>query len=96
MCTHIAKSLQRRCKVIQYAVKVYNSAALALDPPRPTVDWSKVSHYSFLDEFVLLQDTKQNVSDRWWLKSAVHATIEQWLHVLQACEEISWCNLEVC
>ena len=56
--------------------------ALALDPPCPTVDWSKVSHYSFLDEFVLLQDTRQDISDRWWSKPAVHTTIKQWLHVL--------------
>ena len=95
MCTHIAKSLQRRCKVIQRAVKVYNSTALALDPPRPTVDWSKVSHYSFLDEFVLLQDTRQDISDRWWSKPAVCTTIKQWLCVLRARKEISRCNVEV-
>lgn len=95
MRTHIAKSLQRRCKAIQRAVKVYNSAALALDPPRPTVDWSKVSHYSFLDEFVLLQDTRQDISDRRWSKPAVRATIKQWLRVLRAREEISRCNVEV-
>ena len=95
MRTHIAKSLQRRCKVIQRAVKVYNSTALALDPPHPTVDWSKVSHYSFLDEFVLLQDTRQDISDRWWSKPAVHTTIKQWLRVLRAHKEISRCNVEV-
>jgi hypothetical protein len=57
MCTHIAKSLQTRCKAIQNAVKAYNAAAMALSPPCPTVDWSKVSHYGFLDEFSLLRDT---------------------------------------
>ncbi|KAG1853644.1 hypothetical protein F4604DRAFT_1933044 [Suillus subluteus] len=54
MCTHISKSLQTRCHAIQNAVKTYNAAAAALSPPRPQLDWSKVSHYSFLEEFNLL------------------------------------------
>ena len=49
--THIAKSLQTHCKAIQNAVKKYNEAATALLPPRPSLDWSHVSHYSFLDKF---------------------------------------------
>lgn len=95
MRTHIAKSLQKRCKAIQRAVKIYNSAALALDPPRPTVDWSKVSHYSFLDEFVLLRDTRQDIRDRRWAKPAIRVTIKQWLRVQRAREEIVRCNVEV-
>ena len=95
MWTHIAKYLQKRCKAIQHAIKVYNTMALAPDPPHPTVDWSKASHYSFLDEFILLQDTRRDLSNRQWLKPAVCATVKQWLCVLQA-HEITWCNVEVC
>ncbi|KAG2353443.1 hypothetical protein BDR07DRAFT_1496245 [Suillus spraguei] len=57
MQTHIAKSLQTRCKAIQNAMKIYNEAALTLNPPAPMLDWSKVSHYTFLEDFVLLQET---------------------------------------
>ncbi|KZT01717.1 uncharacterized protein LAESUDRAFT_663337 [Laetiporus sulphureus 93-53] len=62
--THIAKSLQARCNAIWHAVKAYNTARLTIDPPHLTLDWSKTSHYSFLDEFTLLQDTQNNVHDR--------------------------------
>ena len=64
--THIAKALQARCKAIRAAVNTYNVAALSLTPPRPTVDWKKVSHYSFLDEFALLHDTRDDVRQRPW------------------------------
>lgn len=37
-----------------------------MTPPRPTVDWQKVSHYSFLDEFALLQDANDDVRQRPW------------------------------
>jgi hypothetical protein len=57
MRTHIAKSLQTRCKAIQNAVKTYNTAALEMNPPRPTLDWSKASHYTFLEDFELLRNT---------------------------------------
>ena len=54
MRTHIAKALQKRSKAIQRAVKTYNAAVSALDPPRLTIDWNTVSHYKFLEEFPLL------------------------------------------
>lgn len=57
MRTHISKTLQTRCKAIQNAVKKYNEAASEIDPPRPPLEWSRVSHYNFLDEFNLLRET---------------------------------------
>ncbi|GBE83750.1 hypothetical protein SCP_0508060 [Sparassis crispa] len=61
MRMHIAKSLQTRCEAIRNAVQVYNAAAGVLNPPRPTLDWAKISHYSFLDEFDLLHDTRNDI-----------------------------------
>ena len=52
--THLAKSLQTRCKAIRSATDTYNKAARLLDPPRPPLDWAQVSRYSFLEEFNLL------------------------------------------
>ncbi|KAG6369144.1 hypothetical protein JVT61DRAFT_1403 [Boletus reticuloceps] len=57
MCMHIAKALQVRCRAIQAAVRKYNDAASTLQPPRQALNWSKVSHYSFLEEFTLLRET---------------------------------------
>ena len=95
MRTHIAKSLQTRCKAIQNAVKVYNTAATALSPPRPTIDWSKVSHYSFLDEFSLLRDTRQDVREQAWARPAHRETVRQYLRIQRAQEEILRCNVEI-
>ena len=77
MRTHIAKSFQKRCKAIQNAVKAYNAAAVALDPPRPTLDWTRVSHYGFLNEFNLLRDTRQDIRDKPWTDLAVRETMKQ-------------------
>lgn len=95
MRTHIAKSLQTRCKAIQNAVKVYNTAALALSPPRPTVDWSRVSHYNFLDKFSLLRDTRQDVREKPWARPAHRETVRQFLRIQRAQEEILRCNVEI-
>ncbi|KAG6877058.1 hypothetical protein C0993_010602 [Termitomyces sp. T159_Od127] len=50
--------------------------ALALDLPKPTLDWSHVSHYTFLEDFVLIRDTNRDISDRPWAKPV----ILRWLH----------------
>jgi len=92
--THLAKSLQARCKAIRNAVQAYNTAASALDPPRPTLDWSKVSHYSFLDEFELLRDTENDVREKPWARPAVRETMKQARRVDRAQEELIRCNVE--
>ncbi|KAG2029491.1 hypothetical protein BDR03DRAFT_936832 [Suillus americanus] len=94
MRTHIAKSLQTRCKAIQNAVKSYNTAALALDPPAPTLDWSKVSHYNFLEEFVLLRETRQDIHSKRWAEPVVREVMKQSLRIERAHEEIHRCNVE--
>lgn len=73
--THIAKSLQKRCQAIRTAVKSYNVAAKALDPPRPELDWDKVSHFSFLEEFTLLQDTSNAILEKTWARPLVRETM---------------------
>ena len=95
MRTHIAKALQRRCKAIRNAVKAYNAAAQALDPPRPTLDWSRVSHYSFLEEFELLRGSRQDIQDKRWAELAVRETMKQNLRIKRAKEEIERCNIEI-
>ena len=42
-------------------MKKFNAAAKALDPDSEPLDWSEVSHYSFIEEFALLQDTRKDL-----------------------------------
>ncbi|KAF9778551.1 hypothetical protein BJ322DRAFT_1014134 [Thelephora terrestris] len=93
--THLAKSLQTRCKTIRSATEAYNRAARALDPPRPPLDWSQVSHYSFLDEFNLLRNTRHDITNAPWANPVVCEAIKKFLRVRRAREEIDWCNVEV-
>ncbi|KAF9487279.1 hypothetical protein BDN71DRAFT_1485354 [Pleurotus eryngii] len=92
--THIAKALQQRCKAIQLALSEYNKAAAALNPPRPELDWSEVSHYSFLEEFTLLRETHQDILSKPWAKPAIREAIKQSHRLKRAREEVDQCNLE--
>ena len=81
MRTHIAKALQKWSKTIQRAIKMYNAAASALDPPRPTIDWNTVSHYKFLEDFPLLRNTSQDLTGKRWALPAVWETMKQWRRI---------------
>ncbi|KAI9059666.1 hypothetical protein FKP32DRAFT_1614124 [Trametes sanguinea] len=93
--THIAKNLQRRSKAIRTAVKQYNAAAQALVPPRPSLDWTKVTHYTFLDEFELLRDTRNDIRAKPWTQPLVRETMKKARRVARAREELVRCNVEV-
>ncbi len=95
MRTHLSKSLQVRCKTIRKAVTAYNSAAAALVPPREPLEWSNVSHYGFLQEFNLLQDTHNDIRSRRWTEPAVRETMKLRQRLDRAREEIQRCNVEV-
>lgn len=56
--THISKALQSRSSTIRSALERYNTAAVALDPPRDTLKWDEVVEYAFLSDFDLLRDTR--------------------------------------
>lgn len=60
----------------------------------PTVDWEQVSHYSFLDEFHLLQDTRNDVRDKPWTRPAIRETMRQARRLDRAREELTRCNIE--
>ncbi|KAG2068067.1 hypothetical protein BDR04DRAFT_1025593, partial [Suillus decipiens] len=95
MRTQILKFLQMHCHAIQNAVKKYNEAVVKLEPPRPTLEWSKVSHYQFLDEFTLLRNTRHDIHDKPWAKLAICETMCQHQRIQRAHEEILRCNVEI-
>ena len=95
MRTHLAKSLQTRCKAIKKAVDAYNAAAAALTPPRPPVDWSRVSHYGFLEEFHLLQDTRNDIRTKQWSLPHIRNLMKLRQRVVRAGEELQRCTVEL-
>lgn len=95
MRTHISNALQRRSRAIRNAVKTYNTAALTLNPPCDTLDWSKVSHFTFLDQFDILKDTRHSVFDQPWAKPVVRSLMKQHRQIERAREEIIRCNIAI-
>ena len=93
--THLAKSLQTRCKAIRSATEVYNRAAQALEPPHKPLDWTQVSRYSFLKEFTLLRNTRHNINNAPWVNPVIRETIKRFFRVRRAHEEIQRCNIEI-
>lgn len=95
MRMHIAKSLQVRCKTIKKAVVAYNTAAAALDPPKPALDWADVSRYSFLEQFTLLQDTRNETQSKPWCAPVISQVIKLYRRVARAKEELVRLDVEV-
>ncbi|KAG6809418.1 hypothetical protein H0H92_000329 [Tricholoma furcatifolium] len=93
MRTHIAKSLQTRSKTIRAAVSRYNSLAVPLG--RPTLDWTKVTHYSFLDDFNILRHTRTDINKRPWADPVIRETMRKYQRLQRAKEEIIRCNIEL-
>lgn len=94
-CTHIAKNLQWHCSAIRNAVKMYNEAALALTPPCETLNWTTASHFSFLEEFALLQDTRKDIREKPWAQPAVRKLMRLSQRLFRAREEVKNVNCEV-
>lgn len=95
MRTHLAKSLQTRCKTIKKAVEAYNTAAAALIPPHPALVWSRVSHYGFLDGFHLLEDTRNDIRSKPWAQPHIRRLMKIRQRVIRAAEETERCSVEV-
>ena len=93
--THLAKSLQTRCKAIRGATEAYNRAARVLNPPRLPLDWTQVSRYSFLEEFSLLRNTRHDISNALWADPVIRETIKKFFRVRRAREEVQRCNVEI-
>ena len=73
MRTQNAKSLQKRCKAVRGAVKQLNDAGAAIG--RPALDFDKVTHYDFLEQFTLLQDTRNDIRNRLWAQPLIRKTM---------------------
>lgn len=91
---HLGKALSVRCKAIRRALKQYNAAAQALDPPKKTLNWDTVSKYNFIEEFDMLSDTKGTITQKPWAQPAGRAALKTWNRIKRAREEIERCNIE--
>ena len=92
----MAKSLQTRSKTIRKAIKEYNTAAATLDPPRPALDWSNVSHYGLVEQYAILKASNTDISSKQWSQPLYREILKCRRRIARAKEEIVRCNVEVC
>lgn len=74
---------------------MYNDAACELIPPRPTVDWTAVTKYNFIQEFALLADTRQDSRDKPWTKPEARQALRLHRRIKQSRTELIRCNVQV-
>ena len=68
---------------------------MELFPPRPALDWDQVVEYTFLADFDLLWDTRQDIRTRPWATPAARLAMDSYFKVLRAAEEIQRLNVEI-
>ncbi|KZP11838.1 hypothetical protein FIBSPDRAFT_913520 [Athelia psychrophila] len=95
MRKHIGKALQTRSAAIKTALQRYNTAALALNPPHATLKAEEVVEYTFLSDFDLLRDTRQDIRERPWSTAMGRIAMDQYFNLCRAPEEIVRCNAEI-
>ncbi|KIK69852.1 hypothetical protein GYMLUDRAFT_150446 [Collybiopsis luxurians FD-317 M1] len=95
MRKHLAKALKTRSKSIQRAITEYNAIAAGMKPPRPEISWDEVMEYTFLSEFDILHDAREDVQEYKWASSSNRHLMTQFYKVIRAEEELSRLHLEI-
>ena len=93
--SHLSKSLRTRSRAIRNATAAYNKAARELHPPRPELDWTKLSRYNYIEEFNLLKDCRTDIRTMPWAEPVIREAMKQRLRIKRANEEIVRCNVEL-
>ncbi|TFK59396.1 hypothetical protein BDN72DRAFT_780810, partial [Pluteus cervinus] len=88
-------ALKTRSQAIRTALEKYNLAASKLRPPGRTLDWDEISEYSFLSEFDLLRDSRQDIRKKPWAKPAARRLMDRFFKLERAREEITRLNVEI-
>ncbi|KAJ6603535.1 hypothetical protein DFH09DRAFT_1242787 [Mycena vulgaris] len=95
MRKHIAKALQARSMAVRSTIEQYNTAAVALSPPMPMLNWEQVVEYAFLADFDILRDTRAEIQSRPWTRLAYRLAMDRYFRILRAREEIQRLNVEI-
>lgn len=95
MQKHIGQSLKNRSKSIQTAITSYNEAAAALSPPRRKITWDEVVDFSYLSEFDILRETREDVREKQWATPQNRLLMTRFFKYIHAEEELDRVHVEV-
>ncbi|KAJ3914646.1 hypothetical protein F5877DRAFT_50093, partial [Lentinula edodes] len=73
----------------------YNTVAAKMKPKRQPVDWEEVVEYTFLSEFDILRDTREDIRECPWAVPANRVIITQFFKVIGAEDELSRVHQEI-
>jgi hypothetical protein len=92
---HMTKGIKRREKAVHAALNLYNTAACAVAPPRPTITFNELTEYAYLANFDFLRHSEHGAQDAEWSRPANRRCVELWQRVQRAKEEIVRLNVEI-
>lgn len=95
MRKHLAAALKTRLKSIQAAIEDYNKAASSLSPPCQSVTWEEVLEYTYLSEFDILRDTREDVRERKWATPKNRLLMQQFFKMIGAEDELDRLHTEI-
>ncbi|TFK59095.1 hypothetical protein BDN72DRAFT_781218 [Pluteus cervinus] len=93
--TQIAKALQARSQAIKTAIDKYNKIARTMKPPRDTLSWDEVVEYTFISDFDLLRDARQDVRLQPWATATSRKLLDQYFKIQRAKEERKRLDIEI-
>jgi hypothetical protein len=95
MRKHIAKALKGRSEAVKNAINKFNIASSRLKPPGPSITWEEAVDYTFLAEFDLLREARQDIREKLWAKPAGRLAMDKYFKARRAHEEIARLNVEI-
>lgn len=95
MRTQVAKHLQNRVGTISSAITRLNAAGKALDPPRPPISATEVLSKTFVAEFDLLRESRNDIRSKPWADPVVKTFLNQYFRLTRAKEELNRLNVEM-
>ncbi|KAJ3755177.1 hypothetical protein EV360DRAFT_50218 [Lentinula raphanica] len=95
MRKHIANAMKTRSKSIQAALKSFNDAAAALNPPRRLIHWEEILELTFLSEFDLLRESREDVREKRWATPKNRQIMLEFFKLIRAEEELERLHVEI-
>ncbi|THU84381.1 hypothetical protein K435DRAFT_589530, partial [Dendrothele bispora CBS 962.96] len=92
---HMGQALKSRSQAIRTALDQYNAAAASLKPPKPALTWEQIVECTFLSDFDLLRDTREDIRERPWSRPRERKAMDRYFKILRAREEIKRLNVEI-
>src|ERR1700761_7708366 len=95
MRTHLMKHLKSRSPAIRSAIRTYNIAAKAMEPPRPALKAKEVMEHSFIGQFDVLRDSRYNIHEKDWANPVNCIARDAWYRTEGAKDKLPRLDVEV-